>query len=830
VKMARYCAILAVLAAATVLAAPGAEALDDEAATLLRNAVIRGVAAGKVKRAYITFAGKPARVRVKAADGDTLTIVMSGAMIPLSWKKVKPKQLVGMAARAVESAPEWWTLGLLYGELEMGEKSDEALRKAAGLDPAYKKKLDELRAARAAEVAGKKPPQSASSPAGRPPRPKPPRRRPGADDGNIYPAWKGETPPRGLRTDRPRLLLTKERAAFLRSRGKGLPGFAGMRTHCGNNPNGGYYAPMQALVYVVTGDEKFGRMAIDNVKRNAVSRGVDKNLNSCFPNMTRTALVYDWCHALLSDDEKKQFAKYLVAQFDAMAKTYYGLSYHNYNMAAAQAFAMAGYALHGDEPRSADMIRNGVRERFEADILGGFAKGNAGGAWAEGEGYSYTTVPDLIFLAEAARTCEGVDHFKSRRGREFFYNRLAYMMLAVYPGVYPPAKMVFFIRGDGARGGNTLDARQQLGALKYAYAGTKLASYAEGFMSKQGYSSSPYRDGLWMDVLWAAPGAPKLPVGGSRLSHHARGQGVVLMKSDWTDDATLVSFICGDHYSYHQHADSGAFTIVRHGAELAVDSGEYQGSGSSSHEKNYHSRTIAHNSIVLAGYEKKVVNARGIGPADDGGQPTPKAERFYETGDIIAYDPQRAYTYVAGDLTKSFSGRLSGWRRHLLFIRPQTVVVFDVVSSSPQHYPRWLLHTWNEPELDGAAFRAEKEEGALHGKVVLPARHKVEKIKGFRVAGRDYPPGRRRGGTAQWRLEVTPERPTGTTAFLVVMQATKSSVKRVAAVEGIDGSVGCRIGGDIEVRFNSSGAPGGTLTIRGRKTKLATNVLPDTFY
>jgi len=814
------------LAAALAFVAPRASALDDGAAELLRKAVIRGVAAGKVKRAYITFAGKPARVRVKSADETTLTIIMSGAMIPLSWEKVKPRQLVGMAARAAESAEEWWTLGLLYAELDMGEKSDEALRKAAEIDAAYKKKLSELRAARAAEAPTKPPPRSGTSHAS---SPKP--RRPAGPDGNfIYPPWKGKTPERGLRTDRPRLLITKDRLAFLRASGKGLPNYGRMRTWCGQNPNGGYYAPMHALVYVIERDEKYGRMAIDNIKRNVVRRGVDRNLNSCFPNMGQAALVYDWCHPLLSDGEKESFRKYMVAEYDAMKDSYARYPYHNYHCAAAYAFGLAGYALHGDDPKSGEMIRNAVRERFEKGLLEAFSGGCAGGAWAEGEGYAYTTVPDVIWLAEAIRTCEGINHFEDPRGRSFLYDRLTFMMFATYPGVRDPMKMFFFVRGDGRRGGNVLPAREQLVSLRYAYAGTRLAACAEGFLSHSAYSGSPYRDGLFDDVFWAAPGLPKAPVAGFRRSHHAKGQGVVLMKSDWTDDATFVSFICGDHYSYHQHADSGSFAITRHQAELAVDSGEYQGSGSSSHEKNYHSRTIAHNSIVLAGYGDKQMNARGIGPADDGGQPTPKAERFYETGNIIAYDPQSAYTYVAGDLTRSFSGRVGGWTRHLLFIRPETVVVFDVVRSSPEHYPRWLVHTWNEPEVDGGSFRAQKDEAALHGKVVLPAAHRVKKLKGFRVAGRNYPPGQRGRDTAQWRLEVSPERPGGATAFLVVMQATKSSVKRMLPVEAIEGGgVGCRIGGDIEVRFNSSGAPGGTLTIRGRKVKLATGVHPDGF-
>ncbi|HHN46884.1 MAG TPA: hypothetical protein ENN09_05530, partial [Planctomycetes bacterium] len=733
-------------------------ALEDTHAEVLRGAIIRGIKEGALRTAPVEVAGTPARTTLKSADADGLKVAVAGMEIHLPWDEIPPRRFAEMAARCAVDAGEIWALAELYAELGLAEDADAARQRAAALSPKYEQMLAS-RVETPAETAETLP--STPPPAAEPP---PPPRT--GDMKLAFPPWKGPTPPRGLRTDRPRLLITRERYQWLRQSGRSLPSYGAMRAWCRQNAANIYYAVMLALVHVIEGNEEYGRLAVDNVKRNVTSRGVDRNLNSCFPNMTAAAIVYDWCHALLSDEEKKEFREWMVSQFDAMSNSYKGNHYHNYNTAAACAFALAGYALHGDEPRSADMIRNGVRERFENGVLAeAFIKGHAGGGWAEGEGYSYTTVPDLIFLAEAARTCEGINYFEDPRGKMFFYNRLAYMMFAVYPGKHSAAQMLFFVRGDGARYGNTLDARSQLLSLKYAYVGAPLAAWAEDFIIQGGYAASPYRDGLWHDALWGAPGAPRLPIRSFRLSHHAAGQGVVLMKSDWSQDAVFVSFICGDHYSYHQHADSGAFTIVRFGEELAVDSGEYD-APDSSHVMNYTCRTIAHNSIVLAGYEKSTMNAHRFGPADDGGQPIGRAERFMETGDIMAYDPQNVYTYVAGDLTQSFRGRLSGWIRHVLFIRPETIVIFDVVKSSPERFPRWLLHTWNEPDIAGNAFRAEKGAAALAGRILLPQRHNIEAIGGqgkdFWVAGRNYSPSGARD-TARWRIELTPANPAGTT-------------------------------------------------------------------
>ena len=353
----------AFLAAAYItLVGSHALALEKSDVELLRKAVVRGVEGGEVKSAYITFGGAPARVRVKAADAQGLTIVMSGARIPLSWDKVEARYLAGMASKAAASASEWWALGELYGEIGKPEEADKAHRKAAGLDGDYRKKLDAMLAASRSKATPARP-RVALGTSRR-------AKTPSVKETDLkFPPWKGPTPERKLRTDRPRLLITPERSRYLRSSGRSLPSYGAMKPYCRSHPTSDYYAPMQALVYLVEGDEVFGRMAIDNVKRNAVRRGVDRNLNSCFPKLGRTALVYDWCYPLLSDADKDAFRKWMVSQYDAMAKTYSGEHYHNYHSAAAYAFGLAGYALHGDDPKAAEMIRYGVRERFENGII-----------------------------------------------------------------------------------------------------------------------------------------------------------------------------------------------------------------------------------------------------------------------------------------------------------------------------------------------------------------------------------------------------------------------------------------------------------------------------
>lgn len=61
-----------------------------------------------------------------------------------------------------------------------------------------------------------------------------------------------------------------------------------------------------------------------------------------------------------------------------------------------------------------------------------------------------------------------------------------------------------------------------------------------------------------------------------------RGVGWAAMRSRWEKDAAWALFICGDHYSGHQHSDQNSFVISLKG-DLAIDAGEYGAKETSFH-------------------------------------------------------------------------------------------------------------------------------------------------------------------------------------------------------------------------------------------------------
>ena len=98
---------------------------------------------------------------------------------------------------------------------------------------------------------------------------------------------------------------------------------------------------------------------------------------------------------------------------------------------------------------------------------------------------------------------------------------------------------------------------------------------------------------------------------------------MLVARSDWSPNATYVTFNAGDNFWSHSHLDQGAFTIYKGGA-LAIDSGFYGPHYGSDHHMNYSYQTIAHNTITVTDPSDTVPDPAKNGKtrpiANDGGQ------------------------------------------------------------------------------------------------------------------------------------------------------------------------------------------------------------------
>ena len=133
----------------------------------------------------------------------------------------------------------------------------------------------------------------------------------------------------------------------------------------------------------------------------------------------------------------------------------------------------------------------------------------------------------------------------------------------------------------------------------------------------------------------------------------------------------------------------------------------------------------------------------------------------YTTGKALAhgFGPDACkpdYSYLKGDITQAYTDKVKEANRSFVFLNlhaaevPAALIVFDkVVSSDPTFKKFWLLHSIEEPTIEGNRFIVRRtkngDTGMLQNHVLLPeaGNAQIEKVGGkgkeFWVFGTNYP-------------------------------------------------------------------------------------------
>jgi hypothetical protein len=350
----------------------------------------------------------------------------------------------------------------------------------------------------------------------------------------------------------------------------------------------------------------------------------------------------------------------------------------------------------------------------------------------------------------------------------------------------------------------------------------------------------------YKDFLWRDPSVPQGDLTKFRLSHVSPGPGYVYARSSWNEDATYFFFKCGDRFTAHQHLDVGHFLIYKYG-ELAGDGGHYDEFGTT-HDVNYHLRTIAHNTILVNDPSETWPGIRaGTVTGNDGGQhhhwphhngavadpaQWQRERSLYDIADLLAFEDTGAYLYVAGDGTRAYSPqKLSCFTRQIVFLRPGTFIIFDRVCSTKAGFKKtWSLQAMKPPTQAGRQLVVTNGKGRLFVQTLLPEHPQVRLVTGadlYTYGGRSYPPSRNTGPAPECRIEISPGASRTMDYFLHVLKATSSNNTNEPDTTVTVGADRVRVTvGAATITF-SLPSVGGTFELAGHETNLAdTVVLP----
>ena len=533
------------------------------------------------------------------------------------------------------------------------------------------------------------------------------------------------------------------------------------------------------------------------------------------------AVAYDWLYDQWTDEQRAGLQDKLASNAEYMIhriREKQRLSPYNvflYN-SPFQALIATALALYGDDPRG-NPIMNYTYDYWKNRVLPVWRQvmGNNGG-WHEGGEYVGIGIGQAIYQVPAMwRSATGEDIFSAEPGIQGFLDFLIYRTR--------PDKS-HFRWGDGSHFDKLIPDRIPL-AIEYRHAAAYSMNGCPRHIAPTSWPWGPLTDNSLCD-----PDAVKeLP-----LARYFDGTGMLVARSDWTPDATYVSFKAGDNYWSHTHLDQGSFTVFQNDA-LAIDSGAYGGGGhyGSNHHMNYAYQTIAHNTVTVHDPDDTVPAPRDDAPrqiANDGGQrrigsgwgieAAPldlnewmRKRDIYHTGTMEKVFIEDGLAIAVADLTPAYTNSLSGkgtfshrTRRVEQFIRTfgydittGAILIFDrVKASNPDFRKRWLHHTIEKPELTPYGYTIKASGGKqttsqgtsrLDAHVLLPRNPDIALVGGsgfeFHVDGKNYDEG---GKTLQairnkktpvdagkWRVELSPSVNTQDDLFMVVLLPHKTT-------------------------------------------------------
>ncbi len=562
--------------------------------------------------------------------------------------------------------------------------------------------------------------------------------------------------------------------------------------------------------------------------------------------MVTGAIVFDWCHPLLTAEQKEAYRGELVRLAKGLECGYPPdkgsfVTGHPSEWMILRDMLSAGVALYDEFP---EMYRL-TAARIYGSHLPARAWWYPGHAFHQGPGYSDARwVSDMYAL--------------------WIFDRMGAGNVFHPAQQFVPYEWIYLRRPDNAfmRSADGQNWPTRLGSLLTA------SYYGDGYILTN-YLKDPVADPanplfqfLWPDpgprpaavcdtklfeLLWRDPQLKPLPLADLPLSRYfGFPYGWMVARTGW-DEQSVIAQMRVNIYNFvgHQHADAGSFELYYKGP-LTGHTGVYQGVNGgygSAHHRNYYQRTIAHNSLLIHDPAEQFPRRGGEPGANDGGQRIPGNGRevrlleellqpSFKTGAVLGHgfgpDPKTpAYTYMKGDLTAAYSDKVRAVERSFVFLNlgattvPAALVVFDrVVSANPAFAKTWLLHSIEEPAIEGPTTTLTLTSNGWTGKLVnttlLPEleNQRLEKVGGpgkeFLVDGKNYPDAKNPPDpeTGAWRVELSPRRPAAADLFLNVIQVMDrdSAAARPLAVEKLESQdlVGVHLA-DRVVLFNSRG-------------------------
>ncbi|CAM3490205.1 DUF4962 domain-containing protein [Occultella aeris] len=435
-------------------------------------------------------------------------------------------------------------------------------------------------------------------------------------------------------------------------------------------------------------------------------------------------LAYSWAGSALPADERTALRDKLILQGARMYEfavstegQWWSSSYwQNHNWICYAGLATAGYAVTAEHPAARDWTER-AKANFDTvlDML------PADGSNSEGVVYWRYGEPWLVSYLDVLRSAEGLDWFgRSDHLRETFWYRL-------YQAAPDLERIVDHGDCHDRRSGHPVAMYYKL-ASEYGIGQAQWLAeqVTESFLWREAYESG-VRPGIraeaYQEFLWYDPNVEPVPPDDLPTSRHFPDLGLVVGRTSWAEDATLVSFKAspgGGHKAWdtshdlleqrgwvtlnagHHHPDSGTFVLLGEGSYLAVDEGY-----------SSRKRTEHHNAVLVDG--NGYVNEDRYHVYKD-------LDREY-TARIVTTTLGAGWTHAVSEVAAMYDRALGvrRVRRHLVLTPGGVLVLVDDLAADAPREWTWLLQTDNPAwAREDGLWQADAGRGVLRVHACAP--------------------------------------------------------------------------------------------------------------
>jgi len=458
--------------------------------------------------------------------------------------------------------------------------------------------------------------------------------------------------------------------------------------------------------------------------------------------------AYTFVHDLLTEEEREKCREVMKVRGDEMYRhlcpRHLWTPYSSHSNRAWHFLGEVGIAFLGEIPEAEDWLWFASNVFFNVYPVWC----DDDGGWHEGSAYWAGYLNRVTWWLDVQRAAFGLDGYKKP-----FFSQAGYFPIYLMPPGCPRG-------GFGDLTGHR-KPEDNVGLVSILAAQAQ-NPYWQAYVERLG---GPSQTGGYVGfVRGSLPSVPTKPLADLVSSRLFEGTGLALLHTDLTDARkdVQIEFKSSPFGSQsHGYESQNAFLLYAYGEPLLIRTGQRDSYGSN-HHKNWMWSTRSVNSITVNGQSQLPRSANAV-------------------GEITKFQTSEEYDYVVGDASKAYpEGLVKRFVRHILFIKPELVVVLDDLETpEPATFEYWL-HAVSEMRL-GGQHDIEVSQGNAGCKInfLAPSGLKVSQTDQF------DPPPRPRIKLTQYHLTAATTEPVDRLQFVTLIwpYRTGSEVAGTAQLE-----------------------------------------------